>query len=973
MGDMELTYNGVALHELGEITVSQSTANEGGDTPVRSKRTLRVTLDVFEDGFASNYELIRQAKAALKVQHGTLLWQDSETETIWVNQTAVVTAEDLPEDPNGWGTYHQQLHISFEFYEHDLTTNGDVLTLAFTAGNVTLKHMTEWRETIEIDRFDPLRAGMRGARVSVQASGLEMGDTTQALATRRVALQSKRDLWRSRVTGQNETTLTCGTFDKAVRIDRFEAQLNQAEDAIGWSFSGFYNVLPAEGNYAVAEYRVQERNGDNLPATGNGEQFLSITGTVKATNEAAALSKINEIRNTQTTARGYAGGEIVRHEIEDARATGGTVKDGDVFFERTFTIEVRKWRSDNQALTLQKGGGAGLPVNFGQVTDFTDGYNSRRFSDQRSQRALTQGRLEFRGVLHLGTVTSTVTERRALLEQRIKAMREVVDHADQRLIFGSYFDGTVRVEDFQPKLDQNLKGVEWTLTCTYSKFPNEANYATVEMQAEQSDEIDTGDTMLAFSGTIRASSETIARAKLASVRAAVLASYGYAEKHQLSIRSTAASVFANGDKTATLTGAVAEPADGTTFTELSFSESYRKKTASLLSWNLRIADSIDSRSGLRTTTYSGDVLASGATAAAAYDAALTQAQALGAEKHDFLLRSDVTWAQRQLRETADVEFVRLEFTYDYQRKDGVPIFVEISSGISTVAFGNDSETISGYISAPTLAEAEANYESLVKADLASRLILNEDVTTGSQRTGTESLSTAQFTRLEFRIQLFKRRAANTAAYSYTIATERDWLTLTQRSTVSGSCWAATKAEAQTTISGFLGTLGLGKPVRSADTASTSKWTGGSEFGQYDFEEVFETRITGQTAILSCELSEEVEHSGVRWVEQPLPRNDDGSGGVSLFQDAGLRPGKRTVNGTVVAPTKLLCQQWAAAQRVLLTGTYEDPPVLRYGYEFAPRIEGVVSGSAENVRLHRLSFTFSERIAELAYAAPVVPA
>lgn len=958
---MELTYNGVALHELGEVTISQSTEYEGGETPVRAKRTLRVVLEVFEDTFASNYALVTQAKAALKVQHGVLLWRDAETETVFVNQTAVVESENLPDDPNGWGRYHQRLEIVFTFYEQDLTTERAAVTLAYAAGNIELAQMTEWKETVEVTPFDPLRPQQKFAVVTVQASGLELADTKLTLTQRRAALHAKRDVWRSRVTGQNETTLTCGTFSRAMRVQRFEAEVNQAENAIGWNFAAYYNVLPAEGGYAIAEYRVTERNGDNQPATGTGEQFLTISGTVKASSEALALSKINEIQAAQLTARAYAAGEITRHEIDDSRATGGTVKDGDFFIERTFTIELRKWRSDNQTLTLQKTGTSAV-VNFGQVREFTDGYNARRFNEQRSQRSLAQGRIEFSGTLWLGSATTSVGQRRSLLTQRVREMHDAVNGADGRLIFGSYLDATVRVEDFQPRVNQKLTGIDWTLSCTYSKFPNETGFATVEMQADQAEDNESGDATLVLSGVIRATSETIARAKLASARTAALTLYGYTAKQQKDVRSTVSTVSANGDKTAAL--AAVELADGTTFIELQFSETYRKRMSSVLSWGLTVSDAGDERAGFITTTYSGEVTAT------SYETALEKAQELGDGKFPFRVRNDVTWVSRQTREDADTEFVNLRFSYEYQRKDGAKAYVEIISTTTTSTFGNDTETIAGFVSAADLATAQGHYQTLVKDALAARLVLDEDVTSGTQRKqGETDFGTPQFTRLEFRVSVYKRRATGGAALRYAIDTERDWLTLTQRTTVSGTCYAATRKEAENEVIGFLGTLGLGSPVRSREGVQLMKRGSLEELGQYDFEEVFEARMGGATAILSCELTQELEHSGTRWVEQPLPLNADGSGGVSLFQNCGVQPGRRTLRGVVEAPTLLLARQWAHSQRALLGGTIELPPSMNYTYVFAPRVQGVASGTGQNVQLFRVTFTFSEWLPENPYAAP----
>src|ERR1700704_2229976 len=102
---MELSYASVPLHELGEISVSQSEQFDPPESPQRILVTLKVKVDFFADSFAHNYGLVQQLRAALRTQHGQLVWSDSSTSQDWLNRTVEVTANDMPEEPNSWGSY----------------------------------------------------------------------------------------------------------------------------------------------------------------------------------------------------------------------------------------------------------------------------------------------------------------------------------------------------------------------------------------------------------------------------------------------------------------------------------------------------------------------------------------------------------------------------------------------------------------------------------------------------------------------------------------------------------------------------------------------------------------------------------------------------------------------------------------------------------------------------------------------------
>jgi hypothetical protein len=962
---MQLTYDNFALHDLGEIEVSQTHDFEGGENPYRARVSFKVTLGLFERNYADNYALILEAREKLKVQHGQLKWTDSDTQSVWVDQPATVVSVDLPEE---WGEYEQRAVITFSFYQN-LTTPSAPVTLTFGAASIVLDQMQEWRESYTAERFSNLHPERRTAQMRVACRGVSLGNPSQTPAQRRADLDARKADWMAKVKSLKECTLAYGAFSQVVKIESFEAGVDQAGTMMAVEFTVAYTAFPNEADFAIADITVSERMGDSFAATGNGEQFLSISAKIMAHTDAAATTKFNALRAAIVLSYGYQSGQLT--DIMGEPASVMADLDGERFMEKSFRAEYRKWRADNLAATFQRNGDSTGAKSLGQVTGYSYRYSATRFDEMRSHRRHASATVTLKGVIPSGAPEATPAAQRAILDARHKAITTEVNGADGRLIYGTLLDAQVRVEEFTAEINQALQAIEWTLTASRTLFPNESGYATVEFTTATRESVEDGDRLFTFNGRILAQSEAAARAKLDLVRTSALAGSGFALKHQLRAESSASNISANGDKTQGLT----EAADGTTFLELSFTEEYRKRMVDLLSWTLSISDSDETTRGFINTNYSGQVVASGATAAAAYAAALAKAVALGADKYPFLVRSVISYDQRQVQSTSDIEFVRLTFSYEYQRK-GTKFYLEMSSSVSTDTFGNDREAVSGFISAADLATAQAKYASEVRTAFAARMILSEEFNDSKQRLENES----QFVRLDFRLEVFRQKTGTGATLRYEIEISKDWLTLRQTSTVSGSCYAKDQATAMNAIAAFIGTLNLGQPreerTREARARSGQEPGAPDELFVVDFTQVFDKRIEGVSALLECEVNEEIEYSGTRWVVQDLPRNSVGAGGISLIQDTGVSIGRRNVRGTVTAGSQATGLAWADLQRTLLTGDadgghYEMPPQITRGYVFAPRTDGIPTGSTENVQLHRIAFAFGELLPNYPYGE-VVP-
>src|ERR1039458_4566316 len=126
---MNLTYNGFAIHNLGEITIpSQTRDYEDGQ---RCKVTIKVGLTLFERSYAANYALVQQLAAAVRTQNAVLQWTNPDTSTDYLNQTVTLQSSDIPDE---WGQYQMQFNLVFFYYETNLVTNNLPLTFAPTGG-----------------------------------------------------------------------------------------------------------------------------------------------------------------------------------------------------------------------------------------------------------------------------------------------------------------------------------------------------------------------------------------------------------------------------------------------------------------------------------------------------------------------------------------------------------------------------------------------------------------------------------------------------------------------------------------------------------------------------------------------------------------------------------------------------------------------------------------------------------------------
>lgn len=130
---MTLTYNGVALAELGELVIMPPAVRyEPADAPQRAVHTLTVRLHSWQQGsWEDNYETLRTIARAVATQHALLEWVDGNG-VEQVSRPVRVVSHSFPEEgATVEHTSHQSIEIVFEWLDHLSATTANALTATY--------------------------------------------------------------------------------------------------------------------------------------------------------------------------------------------------------------------------------------------------------------------------------------------------------------------------------------------------------------------------------------------------------------------------------------------------------------------------------------------------------------------------------------------------------------------------------------------------------------------------------------------------------------------------------------------------------------------------------------------------------------------------------------------------------------------------------------------------------------------------
>ena len=152
---------------------------------------------------------------------------------------------------------------------------------------------------------------------------------------------------------------------------------------------------------------------------------------------------------------------------------------------------------------------------------------------------------------------------------------------------------------------------------------------------------------------------------------------------------------------------------------------------------------------------------------------------------------------------------------------------------------------------------------------------------------------------------------------------------------------------------------------------------GGYLDAYSFDRSYEAKLSSDAAILKCDVSEELQFSGVRNVRRPTAY------GVDVIQACGYESGSRRITGTVVATTESAARGYVDRQYHFpwiggsAPGTrYINPPKFQIKPRFRSLVDGIFrstasslytgGGSATNQDTVEIGFEFSEILPNYTY-------
>ena len=172
------------------------------------------------------------------------------------------------------------------------------------------------------------------------------------------------------------------------------------------------------------------------------------------------------------------------------------------------------------AATYKRTGSNTPLLNLDAVEKWSERLNITRWDELRDARKMVSGVVSASGRFRGDTKQALATRRAALLAVKDQFIAEMKGKSGA-LAFGS-FNKTIRVTEFRAEVDQPNHCINWSLTASYTVFPNEADYAFVEVRIVRRENLTEGIPYLSLSGRIGAPDAATANARLALLQGALV-------------------------------------------------------------------------------------------------------------------------------------------------------------------------------------------------------------------------------------------------------------------------------------------------------------------------------------------------------------------------------------------------------------------------------------------------------------------
>lgn len=663
-------------------------------------------------------------------------------------------------------------------------------------------------------------------------------------------------------------------------------------------------------------------------------------------------------------------------------------------------------------------------TTLGVVTGCTQSYQGQRVDDLHDARTRVGGSITLTGEL-LADTTQTLASRRSTLQAARDALVDALhEQPSGRLDFGT-FSQTVRVTRFTADVGDAATAITWTLEAEYTRWPDETGYAIGRYEVREQTDRNAGTFGISVTGDIMAQSEVAARAELARILGVVVAAYSGKTLTETTRTVTPRSVAADTDGTVftnlsfdvayrvTLSASITERRlrmedsldhraglirrsySGTvTATAASWDAAYQaawvevtsleaSKHAMLVSGRVSVTDNTQKggdptgSSTVPVTVEFEMVYQITAGTTLYYELRTTRTvERFGDDREE--VSGFIVAASRAAATSLWTNTIRAA----YAGTGTAGVITEESFNEAREYHHRGSATIGTALAPPG---AGAGWGATVNAGESAASATDTVVDSRMMLPPTGAADTARhWLRFEFRLGLFRPKPAGTAAIRYDLRIAVNYLTLERRTELNGTVWADVQASADTAIASLGSSFGTLIESQSTATrlADLGAVAGGSddrpasppEVGavgyavSFGFNRVYTSTLTGVASIVECSLTEDVEHSGTRYVVRPSAFGRD------TVQACGYKSGSRTVRAMARAASESVARTWAVAWADLPfyqgnpSTRYKDPQRITSTPTFPPLASGTWTRGSGNARLYEVTVESRETLPDHDYVA-----
>lgn len=644
---------------------------------------------------------------------------------------------------------------------------------------------------------------------------------------------------------------------------------------------------------------------------------LKVTVDLEAADPGTIQARVKYLQESMQVAEGILRSATGSgHALEWLAVPGGDNL-GAVLSGMTNTLDLNFTAVENHSTAAVSGitsasftpAGSDAPITLHAVRDMKEETSPERHAARASARKIITTTITFTARVAQANAADPMAARLAYLQTQANAVK-ALDCRQGTLVLGST-NKIVRVTQLTPLIDEGRNALDLQVQCFYSVLPDDAQ-AEAGYDIKSRIDAGSGEEVLTFSGTIDAETRGIALAKLEAIRVA----------ESTAGRRTVS--FETGDKV--ISGADTAGISGADWTgALTFTMEMRSARAGG-HYSLKIATSRDIRNGMRWN-YSGSITA------ATDGAALALARSLvAATGHPVQTKSE-----ENLEHTSEIyipaegtvnrEFVKLDFTYEFEGPSDGFIGGEISTDRNLPLFGEWRRVISGFLVATTREVAEARLALLLASEGAAieRTLKWSEIYLDDS--GEDATPKRVFQKLEFTAG--SRELRTHASVKYSDSTVSDIGSMTQQRDISGSIWTDTESHAETVLGELIiaifGSAAGDRPPKVTRTQAKERWgsagqtasaSSNTTWFQLDFQMSKTSKLTGVVGFDIIEASFTLERVGSinQTVITPIPFDRP-----VVQAGTGWVPGTVSLNASCKAVVAATARTWVQGKMAMVAG------------------------------------------------------